>query len=111
MAFSVLLNKALIVELLPTPVPPTNKTFTFVPNIEITWDYIRGVFEGDGYLRRKEVNITGASKLHIEAICNFVKSCGIRCTIRTKTTPQGTTMYDFEIHNKEGINQFLDNIF
>lgn len=88
-----------------------NKTFTFVPNFEITWDYIRGVFEGDGYLRRKEVNITGASKLHIEAICNFVKSCGIRCAIRTKTTPQGTTMYDFEINNKEGINQFLDNIY
>ena len=28
-----------------------NKTFTFIPNFKITWDYIRGVFEGDGYFR------------------------------------------------------------
>ena len=42
-----------------------NKTFTFVPNFEITWDYVRGVFEGDGYLRRKEINITSACKEHI----------------------------------------------
>ena len=88
-----------------------NKTFTFVPNFKITWDYIRGVFEGDGYLRHGEVSITGASKLHIEAICNFVKSYGIHYTIRTATTPSGTIMYNFEINNKEGINQFLDNIY
>lgn len=45
-----------------------NKTFTFIPKFNITWDYIRGVFEGDGYLRwsnTKEINITSACKEHI----------------------------------------------
>lgn len=45
-----------------------NKTFNFIPNFGITWDYIRGVFEGDGYFRwneTKEVNITSACKEHI----------------------------------------------
>ena len=45
-----------------------NKTFNFVPNFNITWDYIRGVFEGDGYFRWgsiKEINITSACKEHI----------------------------------------------
>lgn len=44
------------------------KTFNFVPNFNITWDYIRGVFEGDGYFRwdaTKEINITSACKEHV----------------------------------------------
>lgn len=42
-----------------------NKTFNFIPNFKITWDYIRGVFEGDGYFRwghPSELNITSACK-------------------------------------------------
>lgn len=91
-----------------------SKTFTFVPLFDITWDYIRGVFEGDGYFRWgniKEINITSASKKHIEIIYNFVKSQGINCLIKQKTTPKGTKIYDFEIYNKEGICKFLDNIY
>ena len=91
-----------------------NKTFTFVPKFNITWDYIRGVFEGDGYLRwgnTKEINITSACKEHIEVIYNFVKSTGINCLMHEKVTPKGTYMYDFEIYNKDGIIQFLDNIY
>lgn len=91
-----------------------NKTFNFVPNFNITWDYIRGVFEGDGYFRwgsTKEINITSACKEHIQIIYNFVKSHGISCLLREKITPKGTKMYDFEIYNKEGIIKFIDNIY
>lgn len=91
-----------------------NKTFNFVPNFNITWDYIRGVFEGDGYFRWesiKEVNITSACKEHIQIIYDFVKAHGINCLLREKITPKGTKMYDFEIYNKEGIIQFIDNIY
>lgn len=91
-----------------------NKTFNFIPNFNISWDYIRGVFEGDGYFRWghvKEINITSACKEHIELIYKFVKDSGINCLIREKTTPKGTKMYDFEIYNKEGIIQFIDNIY
>jgi hypothetical protein len=91
-----------------------NKTFNFIPTFNISWDYIRGVFEGDGYFRwghTKEVNITSACKEHIELIYKFVKDSGINCLIREKTTPKGTKMYDFEIYNKEGIIQFMNNIY
>lgn len=63
-----------IVDFLSTLGFNNNKTFEFVPNFEITWDYIRGVFEGDGYIREREINITGASKKHIESVYNFVKN-------------------------------------
>lgn len=91
-----------------------DKTFNFVPNFNISWDYIRGVFEGDGYFRwshNKEVNITSACRKHIELICSFVKDSGINCLMREKITPKGTRMYDFEIYNKEGIIQFINNIY
>lgn len=88
-----------------------NKTFNFVPNFEITWDYIRGVFEGDGYIREKEVNITGASKDHITLIYEFVKNEGINCKLRQKTTPKNTIMYDFEINSKMEISKFVDKIY
>ena len=91
-----------------------NKTFNFVPNFNITWDYIRGVFEGDGYFRwgsTKEINITSACKEHIQIIYDFVKSYGINCLLREKITPKGTKMYDVEIYNKEGIIQCIDNIY
>lgn len=88
-----------------------NKTFEFVPNFEITWDYIRGVFEGDGYIREREINITGASKKHIELVYNFVKNQGINCRLKSKTTPKNTIMYDFEITSKIEISKFVDNIY
>lgn len=100
-----------IVDFLSTLGFNNNKTFEFVPNFEITWDYIRGVFEGDGYIREKEINITGASKNHIELIYNFVKSQGINCKLKQKLTPKNTVMYDFEIHAKKDISQFIDKIY
>ena len=100
-----------IVDFLSTLGFNNNKTFEFVPNFEITWDYIRGVFEGDGYIREKEINITGASKKHIELVYNFVKNQGIDCKLRQKLTPKNTVMYDFEIHSKIEISKFVDKIY
>lgn len=100
-----------IVDFLSTLGFNNNKTFEFVPNFEITWDYIRGVFEGDGYIREREINITGASKNHIELIYNFVKNQGINCKLRQKLTPKNTVMYDFEIHSKIEISKFVDKIY
>ena len=82
-----------------------------MPNFKITWDYIRGVFEGDGYIREKEINITGASKDHITLIYEFVKNEGINCKLRQKTTPKNTIMYDFEINSKMEISKFVDKIY
>ena len=52
----------------------SNKTFNFYPNFDISWDYIRGCFEGDGYIRHGEINIVGASKNHMKLLYDFIKS-------------------------------------
>ena len=91
-----------------------NKTFNFIPNFEITWDYIRGVFEGDGYLRWgdiKELNITSACKKHIEIIKKFTDNFGIKSYIREAVKPNGTTMYNYEIYTKNHITKFIDYIY
>ena len=88
-----------------------NKTFEFIPNFKITWDYVRGVFEGDGYIREKEINITSASKEHITLIYEFVKQEGIECMLKQKITPTNTIMYDFEIYKKAEISKFVDKIY
>lgn len=92
-----------------------NKTFNFIPKFKISWDYIRGVFEGDGYLRfnknSREINITSACKEHIDYIYEFVKSFNINCYIRTFSTKLNTTMYNLEIYNIPGIIKFLNYIY
>ena len=88
-----------------------NKTFNFIPKFKITWDYIRGVFEGDGYIREKEINITGASEEHIKVIYNFVQEQNIKCYMNSKLTPKNTIMYNFEIHTKSEIKKFIEKIY
>ena len=91
-----------------------NKTFTFIPNFKITWDYIRGVFEGDGYFRwgkTKELNITSACKQHIEIIKKFTDRFGIHSLIREAVKPNGTVMYNYEIYTKSHITRFIDYIY
>lgn len=91
-----------------------NKTFNFIPKFNISWDYLRGVFEGDGYLRfgkKKEINITSACKEHIDFLYNFITSHGINCCIYTFITKKNTKMYNLEILRKKEIIKFLNYIY
>lgn len=91
-----------------------NKTFNFIPNFKITWDYIRGVFEGDGYFRwghPSELNIASACKQHLDIIKNFTDSFGIKSYIREILKENGTVMYNYEIYTKEFITKFIDYIY
>ena len=68
--------------------PVKSKTLVVDPQI-IDWDFIRGVFDGDGSVRLRdgscEMHITSASKVFLEQLGDFLTAEGIRYSIRQKT--------------------------
>ena len=52
------------------------KTFTYNPNFEITWDFLRGYFDGDGSIsdvKRREISFVSASNDFVVKISDFLK--------------------------------------
>ena len=91
-----------------------NKTFTFCPNFNISWDYIRGVFEGDGYFRwgdTNEISISSACLEHVTVIQNFTNLYNINSKIYIKKSQKGTTMYYYTINAKNSIISFINYIY
>lgn len=80
------------------------KTFNFYPNFNISWDYIRGCFEGDGYLRcgkTCEFVITGASEKHMKLIYNFLINEGFDVLWHTKDKYYKNPIYTVTLHKKK----------
>lgn len=71
-----------------------NKSKTIEIKFNVNWDFIRGVFEGDGTvyrIRPKNVgfealqcNIVSASELFINQLYTFIKNEGIKCSINNE---------------------------
>lgn len=89
----------------------SNKTFNFYPNFDISWDYIRGCFEGDGYIRHREINIIGASKNHMKLLYDFIKSYNLNVKMRTRLDANNNTIYHVSIHKLEDIQRFVDYLY
>lgn len=91
------------------------KTLVFKANFEITWDYLRGYFEGDGCLdfprQFGRIQIVSASLCHLEQIQEFLIKNEINCSIYTKTKGHISTIYSLEINKKDLVYQFLENIY
>lgn len=91
-----------------------NKTFEFDPKFPITWAYVRGCFEGDGYLRwgeTNEFNICGGSKQHLLKIKQFIESYGIKVGFYIRNKNRKNPLYYVYIGCKKDIIQVLDNIY
>jgi len=67
-----------------------NKGLTLNPNIELTSDFLRGHFDGDGSIRkdRKECKITCGSSIFVQRITKKLDELGIYYKIRTKGNAQ-----------------------
>lgn len=67
-----------------------NKRLILNPNIELTSDFLRGHFDGDGSIRRdkKECKITCGSKVFVQRISKKLEELNIYYTIRTKGNAQ-----------------------
>lgn len=65
-----------------------NKSKTLNINFEITWDFLRGVIDGDGYIKmlknRSQIEIASASEKFTEQLSNFLIKNQIHHTINKK---------------------------
>lgn len=88
------------------------KTYTFNPNFDITWDYIRGFFDGDGYIRKKEISIISASYLHIKRVMKFLLDNNINLSLYHRINKNTkVTYYILSIHGKLNINNVIHSMY
>lgn len=82
------------------------KADTLNPDIDINWDLLRGVYEGDGSFK-KGVVLTSKSKAWIDKIASFYDSLGIHYTIVQDTA------YRLGVYKKKDLkfiyHQLYDN--
>ena len=91
-----------------------NKTFNYYPKIKITKHYIRGAFEGDGYLRwgdSKELSIMGANKTHMEIIFNWLSEQGFHPKFHERTPKKNQKYYTVHLYRRDEIQDLLDLIY
>lgn len=67
------------------------KAATLNPNIELNWDLLRGVFDGDGSFK-KGVVLTSCSKAWIESVKEFYNQCDLHWTL-TKDSAYRLAVY------------------
>ncbi len=91
-----------------------HKTFIIeVPKINkiYEWDFIKGVFDGDGcYIctdKTKKISLVSGSKVFINQLSNILKKYNIKSTIYK---PKDYNCYRLEITSKKGIKLFVANI-
>lgn len=60
----------------------SKKHHSLNPNITLTWDIIRGYFDGDGSASKGEWQLKSCSKIWLERIQNFLKQYGIKSKLK-----------------------------
>jgi len=91
-----------------------NKTFDFNPKFNLSWDYIRGCFEGDGYFRKSgsyEISMISACKIHIEKIQAFIESYGIKTHLRKRLDLKSTPIWVLGIYSKKDLDKFISYLY
>lgn len=82
-----------------------NKALTLNPSLPITWDLLRGYFDGDGSVRMTgkhyEAKFTTGSKIWADRIKTFLEYYNINSVI----TEKGKA-YDVNIYKKESVKLF-----
>ena len=91
-----------------------NKSLTLEMNLNITKDFIRGVVDGDGYIRKKgyEVSITTGSEIFAEQLKNsFVNLFNITPKIYKNSKNHKNTIYNVTILGKEKVKFVLKELY
>lgn len=99
-------NRNVVNSLYDLGIPEKNKTFECTyPNVpkEFEWDFIRGVFEGDGSASFElkgslRLSICGASLQFLSGIENFLKNRGVDVSLRQKNK-NGKPFYEITSKN------------
>ena len=91
-----------------------NKSLTLEMNLNITKDFIRGVIDGDGYIRKKgyEVSITTGSEIFAEQLKkSFVNLFNITPKIYKNSKNHKNTIYNVTILGKEKVKFVLKELY
>lgn len=86
------------------------KSLTLDYKLSMTNDFIRGVIDGDGYIRKnhKEVSIATGSEIFAKQLQDFIKNYyKLNCTVR-KTKPN---MYVVGVYGKNNVTIFLTELY
>lgn len=89
----------------------SNKSFDFNPSFLITWDFLRGEFDGDGYVSkspRNEISLISASPKFIEKIALFLDKNDIKYSINDFRGNMQTLRISSEFNN---ILTFIEKLY
>jgi len=92
----------------------SNKSLTLEINLNITKDFIRGVIDGDGYIRKKgyEVSIATGSEIFAEQLKNsFVNLFNITPKIYKNSKNHKNTIYNVTVLGKEKVKFVLKELY
>ena len=92
----------------------SNKSLTLNINLNITKDFLRGVIDGDGYIRKKgyEISITTGSEIFAEQLQNsFVDLFNITPKIYKNSKNRINTIYNVTILGKEKVKFVLRELY
>ena len=92
----------------------SNKSLTLEMNLNITKDFIRGVVDGDGYIRKKgyEVSIATGSEIFAEQLKkSFVNLFNITPKIYKNSKNHKNTIYNVTILGKEKVKFVLKELY
>lgn len=96
------------------------KSKTVNPNFNLTWDFIRGLWDGDGHFSGNRSGFVTASPFLFEKVCNFLKG-KILYNSWEEISSNGTKLYRLSINSIEtkkfikylykGANYYLNRKF
>lgn len=87
------------------------KTFTIDYKGPLTIDFLRGVIDGDGYIRknRREISISSASLIFINQLHDFIENTlEIECKIRN---PENNNVYIAEVCGKAKVKKLIELLY
>lgn len=84
------------------------KHHTLNPHINITWDIIRGFFDGDGCSSKREFILYSCSIVWLERIKEFIESFGIKNLI---LKPNYLDCYKLALYNKEELFKLVPLLY
>ena len=88
-----------------------NKSFTLKINTEITFDFLRGVIDGDGSIdsKRRRIRIVSASREFIEQLSKFLISNTINHKVYNFSPKKN--LYEICIQQQETLLKLINNLY
>ena len=93
----------------------TNKTFTLSPNFPFTWDFIRGVIDGDGSFgfyqqRTPRIHIVTASSSFKDQLLSFFNSSNITLNLN-QIERNGRIYYNLVTNKKDTVLKIINYLY